>query len=91
MPVPEKLCLVVLQVSAMKPVTEERYAELAGGILTPQGGGIMNVATDPDVQINPQDVFGFEALKKRFDFKSLLADEDAASTDGTAEAPNAAS
>ena len=90
-PVPEKLCLVVLQVSAMKPVTEERYAELAGGILTPQGGGIMNVATDPDLQINPQDVFGFEALKKRFDFKSLLADEDAASTDGTAEAPNAAS
>jgi hypothetical protein len=51
----------------------------------------MNVATDPDVQINPQDVFGFEALKKRFDFKSLLADEDAASTDGTAAAPSAAS
>ena len=90
-PVPEKLCLVVLQVNSMKPVTEERYTELAGTVMTPQGGGIMNVATDPDTQIDPQDVFGFEALKKRFDFKSLLVDEDASPADGAATAANAAS
>jgi hypothetical protein len=90
-PVPEKLCLVVLQVNSMKPVTEERYTELAGTVMTPQGGGIMNVATDPDTQIDPQDVFGFEALKKRFDFKSLLVDEETGTADGAATSANAAS
>jgi len=81
-PIPEKLCMVVLQVSAMKPVTEERYAELAGGIMTPQGGGIMNIATDPSNQMDPKDLFGFEALKTRFDFKSLLNDDETVATEG---------
>lgn len=74
--IPERLSLVVLQVSAMRPVTEERYSELAGGIMSSNGSGIARATRDTKLAIDPQELFGFDALSKRYGFKTVRATED---------------
>jgi hypothetical protein len=75
--IPGKLCAIVLEVTAMTPLTEERFATLAQGIMTPNGAGIVNIARDRDEQIDPTILFGFDALKSRYDYESLVAADDA--------------
>jgi hypothetical protein len=55
-------------------MTKESYATIA---VNPQA---TNLAVDPEYGINATDLFSFDALMKRYDFKmsSLEADEDAA-------------
>ncbi|MEY4119029.1 MAG: hypothetical protein RLZZ116_2357 [Planctomycetota bacterium] len=74
--VPERLSLVVLQVSAMRPVTEERYSELAGSIMTSGSNNITRATRDASMTIDPQELFGFDALSKRYGFKTVRAAED---------------
>lgn len=74
--VPGQLSLAILQISTMTPVTEERYAQLSGGIMTPNGRGLVGVTRDPELAINPTDLFSLDALSKRYDFKVSRATED---------------
>lgn len=74
--VPGQLCLAILQITAMTPVTEERYAQLSGGIMTPNGRGLVGVTRDPELAINPSDLFSLDALSKRYGFKLARATED---------------
>lgn len=74
--VPERLSLVVLQVASMRPVTEERYGELASRIMSGQGAGITRATRDDDMAIDPKELFGYDALAKRYDFKTSRAAED---------------
>jgi hypothetical protein len=73
-PAPDRLSLVVFQVSSLAPLTKEAYTTLAAN---PQS---MNLTIDPDYGIEASDLFSFDALQKRYDFKMsrLEADEDAA-------------
>ena len=80
------LPLYVMLVNSMKPVTEERYAELASGVSTPSGLGFVGVTRDPELAIDPKELFGFEALAKRYDFKATRDAEDIPSA-GKPEAP----
>jgi hypothetical protein len=73
-PAPDRLSMVVFQVTSLAPMTKESYATIA---VNPQA---TNLAVDPEYGINATDLFSFDALMKRYDFKmsSLEADEDAA-------------
>jgi hypothetical protein len=73
--VPEQLALVVIQVAEVQPVTQERFAELSGGIVTSNGAAIMNVTRDPEFAINPRELFSYDALAKRYDFKLTRSDK----------------
>jgi len=74
--IPERLSMVVLLVNSMKPVTEERYSELAGGIATPNGGGFVSVTRDPSLAIDAKELFGYDALAGRYAFKPVRDAED---------------
>ena len=74
--VPDKLSMVVLQVTSMTPVTEEKYGELAADIQTPNGASLVSVTRDPALAIDPKTLFGYEALAKRFDFKPSREESD---------------
>ncbi len=67
--VPEKLSLVLLQVTSMTPVTEEKFAELAGAMMTANGERLVNVTSDPTLAIDPKSLFGYDAMAKRYEFK----------------------
>lgn len=82
-PAPDRLSMVVFQISSLSPLTKEAYMTLAA---SPQSIGLVN---DPDYGINAADLFSFDALSKRYDFKmsTLEADEDAAAAaDAAAQA-----
>jgi len=82
-PAPDRLSMVVFQISSLSPLTKEAYTTLAA---SPQSIGLVN---DPDYGINAADLFSFDALSKRYDFKmsTLEADEDAAAAaDASAQA-----
>ncbi|MFM7260959.1 MAG: hypothetical protein ACKO3W_10190 [bacterium] len=72
-PAPDRLSLVVFQVTALSPLTKEAYTTLAAN---PQSIGL---TVDPDYGINSADLFSFDALSKRYDFKmsNLEADQNA--------------
>ena len=74
--IPEHLSVVVFLVNSMKPITEERYSELAGALATPNGGGLASVARDPALSIDPKEIFGFDTLAKRYEFKAARDAED---------------
>jgi hypothetical protein len=78
---PDRLSLVVMEVSALEPLTAERYAQLAAN---PQSVGIVR---DPDFIQNPTEIFSFDALAKRYDFKlsRLESDEAEAAAEVAAE------
>lgn len=84
--VPDKLSMVVLQVTAMTPVTEEKYGELAADIQTPNGASLVSVTRDPALAIDPKSLFGYDALAKRFDFKQTR-DESEIPTSGAPVPP----
>ena len=86
-PAADQLSLVVIQVSALAPLTIEQYREIAAN---PQSVGIVR---DPNFGINPSIMFNFESLAKRHDFKltRLEGDEDeAAAESAEASASSAA-
>jgi hypothetical protein len=60
----------------MRPVTEERYSELAGSIMTSGSNNITRATRDASMAIDPQELFGFDALSKRYGFKTVRAAED---------------
>jgi hypothetical protein len=76
-PAADQLSLVVIQVSALAPLTIEQYREIAAN---PQSVGIVR---DPNFGINPSIMFNFESLAKRHDFKltRLEGDEDEAAAE----------
>jgi hypothetical protein len=79
---PDSLSLVVMQVSELAPLTKEVFETIAAN---PQSVGVV---MDPDVSINPMDLFSYDALAKRYDFtpSRLESDEDAAIAEEDAEA-----
>jgi len=79
---PDRLSLVVMQVSELAPLTKEVFETIAAN---PQSVGVV---MDPDVSINPMDLFSYDALAKRYDFQPsrLESDEDAAIAEEDAEA-----
>jgi len=82
-PAPDRLSMVVFQISSLSPLTKEAYMKLAA---SPQSIGLVN---DPNYGINAVELFSFDALSKRYDFKmsTLEADEDAAAAaDASAQA-----
>lgn len=84
--IPGRLAFVVLLVNSMKPMTEERYGELAGGLATPNGGGFASVARDPSLTIDPKSVFGFDSLASRYSFKTAR-DADEIATEAKPQPP----
>ncbi|RLS89183.1 MAG: hypothetical protein DWI09_04960 [Planctomycetota bacterium] len=67
--VPDKLSLVLMQVTAKTPVTEEKFSELASALMGQSGSRLVNVTSDPTLAIDPKSLFGFDALAKRYSFK----------------------
>ena len=45
--VPDKLSLVLMQVTAKTPVTEEKFSELASALMGQSGSRLVNVTSDP--------------------------------------------
>ncbi len=66
---PDKLSILVLQATALAPVTSEEFARLSE---SPQ---LVGVVRDPELAIDPAKVFSYEALAARWGFKSPREDE----------------
>ncbi|MFM1824406.1 MAG: hypothetical protein RI967_2672 [Planctomycetota bacterium] len=66
---PDKLSILVLQVTGLAPVTIEEYKRLS------ESPTLAGVVRDPALVIDPAKIFSYEALAARWGFKSPREDE----------------
>lgn len=84
---PDTLSLAVMQVTSMKPVTEERFNTITAPINSTGGSGVVRATADPELAIDPSSLFSMDALKSRYGFK--LSGERNSSETATAAQPSA--